>query len=100
MLGWRLLRKIAMFAPILPIVRSHHERWDGGGYPDGLAAEQIPLLARVVAIADTFDAITSDRPYRSALPGSAALAQIAAGAGTQFDPRLAAAFLQMHQAAG
>jgi putative nucleotidyltransferase with HDIG domain len=69
------------------IVRSHHERFDGSGYPDGLAGEEIPLAARVFAVADALDAITTDRPYRPAASLSEARATIARGAGTQFDPR-------------
>src|SRR5581483_8482430 len=76
----------------LQIVRSHHERWDGGGYPDGLEGRDIPLAARVFAIADTLDAITSDRPYRETAPWSSAVAEIATHAGTQFDPAIVRAF--------
>ena len=75
------------------IVRSHHERWSGDGYPDGLAAEQIPLAARIFAIADTFDAMTSDRPYRAALPLDVALGEITRESGRQFDPELVDVFL-------
>jgi response regulator RpfG family c-di-GMP phosphodiesterase len=74
------------------VVRSHHERWDGGGYPDGLDAADIPLGARVFAVADALDAITSDRPYRRAAPWQEARAEIAAQAGRQFDPDVADAF--------
>jgi ribonuclease P protein subunit RPR2 len=70
----------------LRVVRSHHERWDGRGYPDGLAATKIPLGARVFAVADTLDAITSERPYRTAASWDAAVAEITRGAATQFDP--------------
>jgi HD-GYP domain-containing protein (c-di-GMP phosphodiesterase class II) len=73
-------------------VACHHERWDGAGYPDGLAAEGIPLLGRIVAVADAFDAMT-DRPYRRGMPVEVALVEIERGRGTQFDPDLAAAFL-------
>ena len=76
------------------IALCHHERWDGTGYPSGLAGEQIPLAARIVAIADSFDAMTSPRPYREALSEEAAVAQIRAGAGTAFEPRLVDAFLR------
>ena len=79
--------------PIIPIVRSHHERWDGKGYPDGLGGEAIHPLARVVALADAFDAMTSDRPYRKGMPASVAFAEIEKMAGKQFDPIFAAAFL-------
>jgi putative two-component system response regulator len=74
------------------IVQSHHERFDGGGYPRGLKGERIPLAARIFAIADSFDAMTSDRPYRSALPTEEAVAEIRAGSGTQFDPQCVEAF--------
>ncbi len=74
------------------IVRSHHERFDGGGYPRGLQGEEIPLAARIFAIADSFDAMTSDRPYRSALSTDEAVAEIRAASGTQFDPRCVEAF--------
>ena len=74
------------------VVRSHHERWDGGGYPDGLDAADIPLGARVFAVVDALDAITSDRPYRRAAPWQEARAEIAAQAGRQFDPDVADAF--------
>jgi putative nucleotidyltransferase with HDIG domain len=74
------------------IVRHHHERFDGRGYPDGLAGEAIPLGARIVAVADTFDALTSRRPYRSARRRRRALALLTAEAGTQLDPLVVAAF--------
>jgi ribonuclease P protein subunit RPR2 len=76
----------------LKIVRSHHERWDGAGYPDGIAGEDIPLGARVFAVADSLDAMTSDRPYRKALSWSVACDEILAQAGAQFDPDVVAAF--------
>ena len=74
------------------IVRHHHERWDGDGYPDGLRGEEIPLAARVFAVADTLDALTTDRPYRPAVSLDFARATIAEGAGTQFDPEIVVAF--------
>jgi len=77
----------------LPYVLYHHERWDGGGYPTGRAGEDIPEGARLLSVADAFDAMTSTRPYRSALPTARALAEIERCAGTQFDPTLALAFL-------
>jgi PAS domain S-box-containing protein len=79
------------------IAATHHERWDGNGYPAGLAGEAIPLVGRVVAVADVFDALTHDRPYKSAWPVEEAIAEIRRGAGTQFDPRVAAAFLRSHE---
>lgn len=80
---------------IVSAVKAHHERWDGKGYPYGLKGEQIPLEARILALADTFDAMTSDRPYRKGLPINEALNEIARCAGYQFDPRLAKQFLAM-----
>jgi putative two-component system response regulator len=79
---------------VAPIVRGHHERWDGGGYPDGLRGEQIPLGARIVAVVDAYDAITEDRPYRKARSADEAREEIAAGAGLQFDPELARTFVE------
>ena len=72
--------------------RHHHEHWDGSGYPDGLAGDEIPLAARIVAVADVYDALVSTRPYRGALTDAEAMAAIDDGAGTQFDPRVVAAF--------
>ncbi len=90
---------IVMLVPdlidIIPIVRSHHERWDGKGYPDGLKGEKIPRIARVVAIADAMDAMVSDRPYRKGLPLEKAFEEIGKGRDTQFDPTLVDAFLNM-----
>lgn len=76
---------------VTDVVRAHHERWDGAGYPSGLAADEIPLAARVVAVADAFLAMLEDRPYRAPLSRAAALRELRAGAGTQFDPRCVAA---------
>ncbi|HVP04265.1 MAG TPA: HD domain-containing phosphohydrolase, partial [Dehalococcoidia bacterium] len=78
-----------------PIVRHHHERWDGGGYPDGLARDTIPLLARIVSVADAYDAMTSTRPYRAALPNEEAVRRLRDGAGTQWDPDITAAFVKL-----
>jgi len=80
---------IAMAASI---ARSHHEHWDGSGYPDGLAGEDIPIAARIVAVADVYDALVSNRPYRDAMPDAEAVAVIDAGSGRQFDPRVVEAF--------
>ena len=97
-LGEVIVRKVPQLEELLPGVRWHHERWDGRGYPDGLAGEDIPLVARFLAVADTFDAMTSDRPYRKGLPLEIALSEIEKGAGTQFDPDLAIAFVKLLQA--
>jgi len=97
-LGARLLDGSG--APVLEmatvIAETHHERWDGSGYPAGLAGEAIPLVGRIVAVADVFDALTHDRPYKSAWAVERARAEIRGGAGSQFDPRVVAAFLSIH----
>ena len=80
------------------VVRSHHERWDGGGYPDGLIGNEIPLPARIFSLADTLDAITSDRPYRKAASWSEAVDEIVEQAGTQFDPGIVSAFREREEA--
>ncbi|HQR42385.1 MAG TPA: HD-GYP domain-containing protein, partial [Gemmatales bacterium] len=95
--GAAILMAIPELAPAIPIVRSHHEQWDGGGYPDGLKGEQIPLLARIVAVADAFDAMTTDRPYRSGLSLQRAFDEIRQQAGKQFDPEAAAAFVRQRE---
>jgi HD-GYP domain-containing protein (c-di-GMP phosphodiesterase class II) len=93
--GYRLLAGVPALAAEAELVRSHHERWDGQGYPGGLRGEAIPLGARIFAVADTFDAITSERPYGRARPRDAAIAIITAEAGRQFDPAVGAAFLEV-----
>jgi putative nucleotidyltransferase with HDIG domain len=90
--GSELLSEIDFPWDILPMVRGHHERWDGGGYPDGLAGEDIALSARVTCVADVFDALTTDRPYRPAFTFDQALSMMAANSGTMFDPELFARF--------
>lgn len=94
-IGAQIVSPIRFLAGAVEIVRSHHERWDGAGYPRGLRGEEIPLAARVFSVADSFDAMTSDRPYRAALPLQRTLAEIRDGAGTQFDPNVARAFLEL-----
>ncbi|HKZ08540.1 MAG TPA: HD domain-containing phosphohydrolase [Methylomirabilota bacterium] len=89
--GVEILETVPLLTPALDIVGSHHERWDGGGYPQGLRGEEIPLAARIFAVVDTLDALTHDRPYRRAWEMPEALALVAAEAGKQFDPRVAAA---------
>jgi HD-GYP domain-containing protein (c-di-GMP phosphodiesterase class II) len=98
LIGENILRPIAMLGPLLPGVRSHHEHFDGTGYPDGLAGEAIPIEARIMAVADAFDAMTSNRPYRQALPEEEALAELRRNAGTHFDPKVVAAFEQIYPA--
>lgn len=90
-----ILKPIHDFAPALPIPRSHHEKWDGSGYPDGLAGEAIPLYARLFAFADVYDALTSDRPYRRAWSQADAVAHIAEQSGKHFDPSITPVFIEM-----
>ena len=91
--GARMIDASEELRPALPCVLYHHERWDGFGYPSGRAGRLIPVEARVLAVVDSFDAMTSTRPYRGALPLEQALAEIERCAGTQFDPDLARVFL-------
>jgi putative nucleotidyltransferase with HDIG domain len=93
--AYELLSPIEFLRPALEIPYSHHERWDGTGYPRGLRGEQIPLSARIFAVVDVYDALTSERPYRSAWPPGRALAYIREQAGTQFDPRVVEAFVHL-----
>lgn len=88
-----ILRRASQLDLIIPAVLFHHERWDGAGYPDGLAGEAIPLMARIIAIADAFDAMTSDRPYRKSLSIQHALLELKSNAGKQFDPDLVELFI-------
>jgi putative nucleotidyltransferase with HDIG domain len=90
--GERILKPLRFLSRESCAVRHHHERFDGTGYPDGLKGEDIPLVARIVTVADVFDAVTSNRPYRTALPVEAAREEIALGRGTHFDPQVADAF--------
>jgi HD-GYP domain-containing protein (c-di-GMP phosphodiesterase class II) len=92
-LGERILLAAPALRPIAHIVRATHERWDGAGYPDRLSGEQIPLAARVIAVCDAFEAMTSDRSYRPALGQRAARDELRAMAGSQFDPQVTSAFL-------
>ncbi len=94
-IGFRILEGIPGLQAILPGVLHHHERFDGNGYPHGLAGEEIPLLARIIGVADTFDAMSSNRAYRSKMPREVVLAEIRKCSGTQFDPRVADAFLAL-----
>jgi ribonuclease P protein subunit RPR2 len=94
-IGWGIVSAIEFLGPARDIIRSHHERWDGAGYPDGLAGEEIPLAARVFAVADAFDALTTDRPYRAAVKPARARAIIERGAGAQFDGAVVDAFARV-----
>lgn len=91
--GGELAGKFSMYRKGRDYIRHHHERWDGKGYPDGLVGESIPLGARVIAVADAYDAMTSDRPYRKALSHDIAVAELRRGVGKQFDPAVVAAFV-------
>lgn len=91
--GFEMLADVKFLESELEIVYSHHERWDGGGYPRGLRREEIPLAARIFAVADTYDSITSDRPYRRARGHSEAVTELCRVAGTQLDPEVVETFL-------
>jgi len=93
--GADVLRRVRALSPLAAAVRASHERWDGLGYPDGLRVEQIPLPARIVAVCDAFDAMTGDRPYRTALSPAEALRELQECAGSQFDPRVVAALVEL-----
>jgi two-component system, cell cycle response regulator len=95
LIGERILLAAPALRPVARLVRSSHERWDGGGYPDGLRADEIPLGARVVAVCDAFDAMTSDRPYREPISEAEAIAELRRCAGTQFDPMVVEAFCRV-----
>lgn len=90
--GAEILGLIETMAPLLSSVRNHHERFDGNGYPDRLVGEEIPLAARIIAVADAYDAMATDRPYRKALSRDAALAELRQHVGSQFDPEVVSAF--------
>jgi ribonuclease P protein subunit RPR2 len=92
LIGAEIVGRVGFLSDAVEVVRSHHERWDGDGYPDGLAGEDIPLAARVFAVADVLDALTTDRPYRPASPFEVAREIITAESGAQFDPRVVESF--------
>jgi HD-GYP domain-containing protein (c-di-GMP phosphodiesterase class II) len=98
-LGYDLVRGIPFLADAAEVILAHHERYNGSGYPRGLLRDNIPMCARIFAVADSFDAMTSDRPYRSALPFHAALAEIGSGRRELFDPRIVDAFLAVNESA-
>lgn len=99
-IGERILANIEDYNEIAKIVRHHHERFDGTGYPDRFSANQIPLISRILAVADAYDAMTSDRPYRDAMPAGVARLRLSQAAGAQFDPAVVAAFEAVLDAAG
>ncbi len=92
-IGERILRRTPQLAQLAPIVRHEHERWDGGGYPDGLAGTAIPVASRIILACDAYNAMITTRPYREAMPPAHAIAELRAGSGTQFDPDVVAALL-------
>ena len=91
-IGERILSKVDDYAEIARIVRHHHERVDGHGYPDRLTGDEIPLLSRIIAVADAYNAMTSDRPYRDAMPSRVARLRLAQAVESQFDTSVVAAF--------
>jgi len=93
--GERILEPIDAFAAVLPIVKQHHEHFNGKGYPDGLSGDGIDLGARIMAVADVYDALSSDRPYRSGLDQKQVLELIQKDAGSQFDPKVVAALMEV-----
>lgn len=95
--GYEILNKVTILRPIAKVVRHHHERWDGGGYPSGLADKTIPLGARIIALADAFDAMTSARSYRARMSQAEAVSEVARCRGTQFDPDIANTFIALCQ---
>ncbi len=94
-IGYRILKDIPQLRDILPGVLHHNERWDGQGYPEGLCSDGIPKVARMIALADAFDAMSSTRTYRPALSRTAVLQDIMDCAGTQFDPEIAPVFIRI-----
>ncbi len=94
-IGCRIAQSVYELAPIADYILTHHERWDGTGYPQGLKGEEIPLLSRLLAVADAYDAMTQPRPYRAALSHEEAVAEILRCKGTQFDPIIVDALLQV-----
>ena len=95
LIGANILRPVAFPWSIGPVVRHHHERYDGGGYPAGLRGEEIPILARVLAVADAYEAMIADRPYRKSLTAEGAVVELTNGAGTQFDPRVVESLIEV-----
>ena len=94
-IGYRILRDLKQLGDVLPVVRHHHEAWNGRGYPFGLAGNEIPQMARIVAVADAFDAMSSDRPYRKGMPDDKLDEILQRGAGRQWDARVIDAFFRI-----
>jgi diguanylate cyclase (GGDEF)-like protein len=95
-IGEEILAPVPFLQPLRPIIRACHERWDGGGYPDGLRREEIPIEARIIFVCDAYHAMTTNRPYREALPTEEALRRLRLASGTQFDPEVVEAFGRVH----
>ena len=95
-LGCKIVEPLGFSSTATDVIMCHHERWDGSGYPLGLEREEIPITARAFAVADAFDAMTSDRPYRAALPKEAALATLSDEAGTSLDPDVVEVFISLN----
>jgi putative nucleotidyltransferase with HDIG domain len=93
--GASMLKALGDMQPIIPLILHHHEAWDGSGYPDGLDGEQIPLMSRILAVADSYDAMTSDRPYRGAMSKAEAIDEITRFSGRSFDPKIVDVFLEV-----
>src|SRR6185436_7231613 len=93
-IGEEILSRVEFPYPVQPIVRHHHERWDGRGYPDGLRGEQIPVTARIMSVVDCFDSVREDRPFRSGMSRIEAIELLRKGAGTHFDPRVVELFIE------
>lgn len=93
--GAQIVKRIKFLDDVVPVIYHHHERWDGKGYPDGLAGEKIPIGSRILAVIDAFDAMTSDRPYRNAVPCQVAVEELQRCSGTQFDPTVVKVFLEI-----
>jgi HD-GYP domain-containing protein (c-di-GMP phosphodiesterase class II) len=94
--GYEIAKNIEMLKPIMAAVRNHHERWDGSGYPDKMVGAEIPLAARLVAIADAYDAMATDRPYKKAMPLDECEAILRKTAGKMYDPELIEIFVSRH----
>jgi putative two-component system response regulator len=95
--GARMLAGVDHLRAGVPYALTHHERWDGSGYPSGLAGDEIPIEGRLLAVVDAFDAMTSQRPYRGPMPTQAACAEIKQRSGQQFDPHIAEAFVRLRE---
>jgi response regulator RpfG family c-di-GMP phosphodiesterase len=95
--GAEVISCIPSLRPLAPVIRAHHERWDGQGYPDHLQSEQIPLAARLIAVVDSYTVMITDRPYQPARPQAVALVELQRCAGSQFDPRVVEAFISLQQ---